>query len=287
MGQELPILARTLATLLLATHVAVLAAQDSTAARWEIAAGVRAGVPTGWVQVRENAVAGTRLALGPALDVHSFYAAELSATLHPASATRVELSLASYTLRGSSTPADSVYFNGTTLAAGAPLATRTGFPHFLAITITGTHDVARIGEGELGVSAGLSFVALTFVLEGTLAPSSATRETQEDFVTQELPVPILGAVYRTPLGARWDLCARVSGGWLPWVNSLRKEGGTVTITQTELQARIEARYDATRALAITTEIRASAFAQDEQSMEDGNQIAMRTLTLGAGIAWRF
>jgi len=265
-----------------------LAAQDSARApRWELAAEFRAGAPSGWVQVRENSVAGTRLEMGPTLDVHRIAAAELSATLHPGGPTRVEFSIASFTLDGTATPSRNIDFNGATLAAGAPLATRTDFPHYLAFTVTGTHDVAHPGNGALGVTAGLSFVALTFVLEGTLTPTSATRETQEDFVTQELPVPILGAEYRAPLGARWRFDARLTGGWLPWVNSLRQEGGTVTITQTELQGAVRFRYAASRSVGTWLEARATSFTQDEQSTEDGNQIVMRTFTIGAGVAWRF
>ena len=265
-----------------------LIAQDSTrAASWELGLSARAGVPTGWVQVRENTVVGTRLPFGSALDVHAIYAGVVSATLHPDGPTRIEMAITSFWLSGTSTPADSVHFNGTTLEAGAPLHTRTGFPHYLAITVTGTHDVAQFGGGAFGVTGGLSFVALTFVLEGTLTPTSATRETQEDFITQELPVPVLGAEYRLPLGARWRLDARLTGGWLPWVNSLRKEGGTVSITQTELQGVATFRYAASRAIDLTLEARASQFAQNEQSNEDGNQIAIRAVSLGAGAAWRF
>jgi len=263
------------------------AAQDSAAARWELAAELRGGVPTGWVQVRENAIAGTRLSFGPSLEVHALWAAELRGEFHPDARTRIALSLTSFTLDGSVTLPQNVDFNGATLEGGTTLATRTSFPHWLALTLTGTRDVAHPGAGAIGVTAGLSFVALTFVLEGTLAPASATRETQEDFVTQELPVPLLGAEYRAPIGERWRVEARVTGGWLPWVNSLRQEGGTVTITQTELQLAGLVRYAAARSLDVTGEVRFSTFAQDEQSTEDGNQISMRALTLGVGAAWRF
>ena len=265
-----------------------LRAQDTARARrWELAAEFRAGVPSGWVQVRENSVDGTRLGVGPTLDVRRITAGEISATLHPDAPTRFELAITSLTLDGTATPPQNIDFNGATLAAGAPLATRTGFPHFLAFTVTGTHDVWHPGAGAFGITGGLSFVALTFVLEGTLTPTSATRETQEDFVTQELPVPFLGAEYRVPLGARWRFAARVSGGWLPWVSSLRSEGGTVSITQSELQGAAEFRYAAARTLDVTATLRASAFAQNEQSHEDGNQIVLRTATIGAGVAWRF
>jgi hypothetical protein len=244
-------------------------------------------VPSGWVQVRENGSAGTRLYLTSGLDVNSLWAADLRAEYRPDERTRLSLTLTGISMSGSVTLAQNVDFNGATLASGTTLAAATTFPHWMAITLAGTRRVAKFADGELGVTAGLSFVALTFVLHGTLTPNSATRETQEDFVTQELPVPMLGAEYRTALGGRWRFEGRVLGGWLPWVNSLRQEGGTVNVTQTELQLAAEFRYALSRRVELTTDVRYTAFAQDEQSTEDGNQIVMRAAMIGAGAAWKF
>jgi hypothetical protein len=257
------------------------------AARWEIALDLRGGVPSGYVQVRENAVAGTRLDLRDGLDVRALWAAELQVDYHPDPRTRLSLSVTSFGLSGQAALAQDTYFNGATLAAGSALDTRTQFPHYLAATITGARRIARLGAGELDGSVGLSFVALTFVLHGTLAAGSATHETQEDFITQELPEPELGAEYLLPLSGRARLDLRLTGGWLPWVNSLRQEGGVVTITQTALQFAAAARYDLTGSLTLTAALRLSSFAQDEQSTEDGNVIALRAATLGIGIAQRF
>ena len=85
-------------------------------------------------------------------------------------------------------------------------------------------------------------------------------------------MPELGLAYRTPIGARWQVDLSLTGGWLPWVNSLRKEGGTVTITQTAGAVRGGSRYAVTPTFGITGALRLSWFAQDEQSTEDGNVI---------------
>jgi hypothetical protein len=257
------------------------------AQHWQIAAEFRAGAPTGYVQVRENTVQGTRLPFGSGLNVHAIWAADLELDYAPDPRTRLSLTITNFGLSGTTTLAQDTYFNGTTLQGGTALNTDTNFPDYIAFTITGERRIAQLGSGELSGTAGLSFVALTFVLHGTLAPSSATRETQEDFVTQELPVPELGVAYRAPLGSRARLELKLTGGWLPWVNSLRKEGGTVTVTQTAAQLEAGVRYDLTAALGLTGAVRLSSFNQDEQSTEDGNVISMRTATLGIGLAQRF
>ncbi len=282
--------ASALVVIAAATHSAAgqRAASDSVPAkRWEILADVRGGVPTGFVQVRENAVAGTRLDFRNSLAIHSLWAAAVEVDWLPDARTRISFAVTSVSLWGESVPSHDVYFNGTTLAAGSRLVTSTEFPNFVAATITGSRRIAGIGKGVLSGTAGVSFVVLEFVLEGTLAPSSATRETKEDFYAQELPVPELGLDYRAPIGSRWQVDLSLTGGWLPWVNSLRKEGGTVTITQTAAQFTAESRYAVTPTFGVTGALRLSSFAQDEQSTEDGNVISMRTATVGIGLAQRF
>jgi hypothetical protein len=263
------------------------AAQDAPAPHWELSGGIRGGAPTGWVQVRENAVAGTRLDFGAGLNVHSLWSADLRAEYRFDARTSLALTVTGLALDGSTTIPQDVNFNGTTLAAGTTLTTATGFPHWMALTLAATRRVAQFSTSDVRVSAGLSFVALTFVLHGTLTPTSATRETQEDFVTQELPVPVLGAEYHAALGGPWRFEGRIAGGWMPWVSSLRQEGGTVYLNQTMLQLGAGVRYALSRQVDLTSDARYDAFAQNEQSNEDGNQIVMRAVTLGIGVAWAF
>jgi hypothetical protein len=65
-----------------------------------------------------------------------------------------------------------------------------------------------------------------------LAPGSTGDEMKEDFVTQELPIPLLGVALDYPFTDRLHLISSLNGAYLPRVNSLRKEGGEVTLTQT-------------------------------------------------------
>ena len=81
--------------------------------------------------------------------------------------------------------------------------------------------------------------------------------------------------------------AAVAGGWLPWVNSLRKEGGTVTITQTECSASLGVRYALARAVSLEGALRYAGLAQNEQSGEDGNQIRISATTLAITAIGRF
>lgn len=243
--------------------------------------------PTGWVQVREREIEGTRLWFQPDLSVRHTHAYEIGGAYHLSDRTTFRLTVASNALDGRVTLPNDVTFNGATLAGGSTLVTRTHFPNFLRMTLTGERRLASIGgRGTLSGSAGLTFVFLTFELQGTLAPTSAGRETKEDFVTQELPVPLVGLRLEYPLARRVSVVAAVDGGLLPWVNSLRSEGGTVQLKQSHLDLALELAYALTRSLQLDVGYSGTHFAQFERSHEDGNDIRLGEDAVRAGVVWR-
>jgi hypothetical protein len=238
------------------------------------------------VQVRENEIQGTRLEFQRDLGIRHTHAHEIGAAYHLSDRTAFRLTVASNALDGRVTLPNDVYFNGTTLAGGSTLVTRTDFPNFLRVTLTGERRLAPIGSGgALTGTAGLTFVLLNFELQGTLAPTSATRETREDFVTQELPVPLVGLRLEYPLTRRVRAVASADGGYLPWVNSLRNEGGTVSLEQSHLDLALGLAYALTRSLRLDVGYSGTHFAQFESSHEDGNAIRLGEDAVRVGVVW--
>src|SRR5262249_40922388 len=188
--------------------------------RWEVSLGGTIGAPTGWVQVRGNAVEGTRLGFPPDLDVSRVWIAELAFRHRWGRRGALRFVVQSYALDGTTTVPGDVQFNGATLAGGTSLETRTHFPSFVRATLTGERELAAVDGGRVLASVGITFVSLMFKLQGTLAPTTAGRETHEDFVTQELPVPVVGLALAHPLSRGLDAGASALLGYLPWVNSL-------------------------------------------------------------------
>jgi hypothetical protein len=194
---------------------------------------------------------------------------------HLSGRSALRLNVASTALDGQVTLPNDVLFNGATLAGGSTITTATNFPHFVRVTIQGERRIASIGQhGALSGTAGLTFVLLTFELHGTLAPGTAGRETREDFVTQELPVPLIGLRLEYPLARRLDVISSIDGGFLPWVNSLRSEGGTVSLKQSHLDLALGLSYALARWLRLEMEYAGTRFAQFERSHEDGNEIRL-------------
>ena len=264
-------------------------AQDSNdLARWSIALAGGYGDANGHVQVRENQIEGTRLDFGSGLGVHRLSDMDLSVRYRFDTDQSVQLDLRNYNLTGSTLLSRNVYFNGATFAAGTQLHTVTSFPNFLRATLFYQRTLSHFGNGgTLSGRAGFTFDALNFKLNGTLTPDSAGHETKEDFVTQELPVPVFGVALDEPLNQRLHFVASLDGAYLPRVNSLRKEGGEVTLAQTNLDATLELDYAITHDLHIIGGYRFGYLRQDERSHEDGNRIMLKSNAAELGLAYAF
>ena len=268
-----------LAALAAAAPIGLAPAQSDTIPRWQAVVGVDAGTPGGWVAVRENAIAGTRLSFQPDLGVRHVFVYTLGIARRLGVRTRLDVTLAGTSLDGRATPAHDVTFNGATLEAGAPLRTAVGVSRFVTATVAVDRRLVALGPGWLWIRGGITFTGLTFVLHGTVAPTSARHETQEDFVTQELPVPLGGVTVRLPIAPRMAAFADLEGSGIPRVNSLRREGGEVTLRQGAAGLTTGVDVAVHRALRVALAFRRAVFAQNEQSAEDGNDIALHESTV--------
>jgi len=70
-------------------------------------------------------------------------------------------------------------------------------------------------------------------------------------------------------------------------NGATLAAGSTLSTATHFQNWMAITLAGTRRVDLTTDIRYTALAQDEQSTEDGNQISMRAAMIGVGAAWKF
>lgn len=257
-------------------------------AHWQVALAIGYGDPSGYVQVRENQIEGTRLDFGSDLDVNHLSNEALHVAYRIDPDQSVQMVLQNYALSGSTVLPRNVNFNGATLAAGTRLRTVTRFPDFLRATVFYQRALSQFANGgSLSGCAGFTFDGLTFKLDGTLTPDSVGHEMKEDFVTQELPVPMAGVQLDEPLNDRLAFVASLDGAWLPRVNSLRTEGGEVTLAQTNTDATLGLDYALTRRLDLTGNYRFSYFKQDERSHEDGNRILLKSNSVELGLSYAF
>jgi hypothetical protein len=270
--------------LLLATS---LGGRPLHAADWHLTLAAEQGWAGGWIRVRENDVPATRLRLNDDLGVDHMRSLRLLAWTPLGEAGELHLGLATHRLDGSAQFAAPVYFNGTKVAPGR-LDTVTHFQDFIELDASYWRHLADLGSGgSLWGSLGARYVMLNFKLNGTVAADSPGHELKEDFYVQELPVPMLGLHLRYPLGDTLQLTADASWGRLPWVNSLRTEGGEVRLAQTDSEEQVALAYRWNPHWQFTAYAFHTEFAQDERSREDGNTVYLHDSGVGVSAEYAF
>ena len=253
---------------------------------WDLSVLADVGSPSGWVQVRENEIEGTRLHFGD-LDVNTMPGLHFHADKTFSDVSELHLGFSTFMLDGSTTIDEPVFFNGATIAPGK-LETRTRFQDFMEFDAAYWHRFTGFDRGGgIWGSIGATYVLLNFRLGGTLAADSVGNELKEDFYVQELPVPIFGLHMRYPFADAWEFDADASAGRLPWVDSLRTEGGEVKLAQTDEEASIGLDYHFGNRWHAGGYLFYSYFAQDEKSHEDGNQIRLSSTGVGVKVGYRF
>jgi opacity protein-like surface antigen len=261
---------------------------EPTRTPWELSVGGQVGIPSGWVKVGENDVAGTRLHFRKDLGIDTSEAFDVNARYHFDTLNSVYLSLQSLFLEGSARLPNDVFYNGTTFQGGTRIESQTGFPDFFRISIGYGRTLGSLGDrGTLTGTAGLTYVLLTYYLHGTLAANTRGHETKEDFLTQELPVPILGINGTYPFSERLSGVFSLAGGYLPRVDSLRSEGGDVKLNQAHADVDLGVTYDLSSNVNVGVGYRYTYFFQLEKSREDDNVILLSDNALRFSIGYRF
>jgi hypothetical protein len=258
---------------------------ETSPPRFELSLGGEIGAPKGFVKVGEVARSGDKLRLSNDLNIDTFEVAKVGAAVHLTDRDVLRARFDYTFLYGTTTPTDDIAFNGALLAGGEPLRTR---PVFTRITGLYEHEFLHTPTGALlAGGGGLTYAYLHFKLHGKLAPNTFGHETQEDFYAQELPVPVLALRGEYPLTPRLHLFGTVDGGFLPKVDSLRTEGGTVKLAQGHADVFAGIRYAITPHLLADGGYSYTYFSQHETSGEDDNKILFLGHGFGFALTYRF
>jgi len=252
---------------------------------WEITLGTAIGGTSGFVKVGEHDQSGELLHLHGDLGIEAFETLQAGAAYHLTPRDTFHARFDYTFLYGGTTLDRDVDFNGATLAGGTHLDTRPFFARGVGFY---EHEFLSLENGfRFWAGVGLTYTYLHFIMHGTLAPTTRGSETKEDFYAQELPVPlgVLHAEY--PLNDRLTAVGWVDGGALPRVDSLRTEGGQVTLTQGNADVFLGLRYLVTDAFSVDGGYSFTYFQQHEISGEDNNEILFLGNGFGLTLAYRF
>jgi len=251
--------------------------------QWSTAVGIERSAVDGWVKVRENAQEGTRLHLGRDLGIRKASTIDLNLAYRFSDQRRLTFTVGTTLLRGDKALPQFAFFDESSYPAGSDLRSDPLYFHLKMTYRQALWQPRRVG---LDLLAGLEYDYLNFSVRGVNA-SGAVEKQGENFWKQELPIPFAGLGARYAASERWSFGAYGSFGTYHNVNSLRKEGGTVRLTQTNFDSGLSASYQASPRLSLDAGYRFLSFAQEEQSHEDGNRIHLRTHGPVFQAAYRF
>jgi hypothetical protein len=245
--------------------------------RWEVSLDGRIGWPRGYVKVGENDLHGTKLRLHEDLGIDLSGVLEAGAAFHFTPRDALRGTLLYYFLDGSASFQQPIAYNGETFGPGR-VDTNTDF---FRISLDYERQLLNRSDLILTGTVGLTYVHLDVTLSGQ------GHSSPEEFSRQELPVPILGLRADFPAGDHFGVRTSIDGGGLPPVNSLRKEGGTIYLSQAHADAGLSVTYRITRALEAEAGYRFTYFFQHEKSHEDDNTFELIDNGFRVGLSLRF
>jgi hypothetical protein len=236
---------------------------------------------SGYVQVREFDVDGTRLVLDD-LGIDHAVVVALGYEHRLSNVSSLRFRLRWYDESGWGSFPEEINFNGATYQAGATLTSTAQLADFV---FHWQRDLLRFGaSGRFQGLVGVNFTYLNFTIDG---PQVSSADPSEGFYQQALPLPSLGLRVDYPLPKNGAFYAEIFGFAVNNWNSLRKEGGTVTLSQDNAEANIGVRYPLGRRWQLDGGLRYDYLKIDEESTEDGNVFLQRSWGPFIGFAAHF
>jgi hypothetical protein len=249
----------------------------ATDARWELKLNTRLGLPDGALRVGEGGNHGTRLRLVRDLGLDVSEAAEASLAFRFTPRDAVRVTGLYYLLDNSATFREAIRYNDDRFGPGHVRANADFYRLSLAYERLLLNGYGMFLTG----SGGLTYVHLEPKL------SSRGHSSREDFYRHELPVPIAGVRIEIPMGERFAARASLAGGGLPAVDSLRKEGGTVHLTQIHVDGEIAVTYALARNVALEAGYNYFYFFQHQTSSKEDNLFELSDSGFRFGLSFAF
>ena len=241
--------------------------------RFEVEFDTQVGAPSGYVEVREFSLEGSRLDLRRDLRINTSEAVAFTARYHLTEHDAVRATFLYYFLDGTARFDRAKPWDGEEIGPGRVDTNL----DFWRGTVAYERVLFKIADGVVTGSIGATYVHL----------NARIQQKAEDFYLQELPVPVAGLRLDYPITERLSARVGVEGGGLPRVDSLRNEGGTVYLTQYHADGEAAVTYSFSGGAFVGGGYQFSYFYQGEHSAEDGNRLKLIDNAFRLRAGWRF
>ena len=256
-------------------------APDPDARRQAVTFDVQYADISGHVQVDESLLHGTRLPLND-LGIDHAVVVALGYERRLSEVSSLRFRARWYDESGQGSFPGEINYNGGIYQAGASLDSTAQLADFV---FHWQRDLLDFGDGgRLQGLLGVNYTYLDFTIDG---PQVSSGDLSEHFYSQALPLPSLGLRVTYPVRDAGEFYAEFFGFSVNHWNTLRKEGGTVYLSQDNAEANVGVRYQLGRTWELDGGVRYDYLKIDEESDEDGNVILQRSWGPFIGLTARF
>jgi hypothetical protein len=137
--------------------------------------------------------------------------------------------------------------------------------------------------GAMWLSTRLTYVLINAGIRTSVQAYNADGA----FPRHTLPVPSVGIHWSYRFAAGWSIDAGIEGGYLPWINSLRRDGSVVQFSQTSRDADIGLRYGGSDGWVGRLFLYALDYRQRERSQQIDTSAGLSRYGIGIGVSRRF
>jgi hypothetical protein len=240
---------------------------------------------TGFVAAREHTTEGNRF---PFRDLHADFGENIGIggrwSITPKD--RLELRLAYFNLRGTTTLGSGQVFNNTTLVGGTTLESK---PDWLEFRLTYLRELFSLPSlrSSFWFLFGVDYHYIHWRFGATISPTTHGHEPGEDFDRQTFPLPVFGLRYLLELSPEWSFDLRAdafrANHWRHWAD----EGGPIHTSSTIVDVIGVFRWQPEPWFFVEAGYTFNYYTLDETGPEDGNHLLAREHgpLVSIGLSW--
>lgn len=252
---------------------------------WDLLLDTRFIFLSGFVSAREHTVEGNRLSFH---DLNDDFGENIGLgvkwSINPKN--ELELRIAYFLLRGSTTLDSDQVFNNTTIQGGTTITSK---PSWLEFRLTYLRELFAVPSirSSLWFLFGVDFHWVDWRFGATLSPTTHSHEPGEDFYLQTFPLPVFGLRYLAEISPEWSFDLRAdafrANHWRHW----NDEGGPIYSSSTIVDVLGTLRWQPTAGYFVEAGYTFNYYTLDETGPEDGNHLLARQHgpVLAVGLSW--
>ena len=225
----------------------------------------------GNIEVRESIYDGTFLRLKENLGMSSWLSPRMTLGINYSDKNIFEFTYTRHFFHGSEFIPNPTWFNGTLSAPSSKASIDKTI--YRGFELAWKARILHAAKTDIYSRLAINYERLKFYVDAPIAEQSPFRETYEAFWRQQLPLPTIGVYANHRFSDRWSMNAEAYATYLPYTKTWMKEGGTMHLQQSNLDADLHLVYN-WKMISVSPGIWYKYFKIKEESKEDENEFLL-------------